>query len=55
MELSVFVQKGIEERPPPPPRYGVVLNKADLNLLGRFESHRRQYYDNRHYSRYYAD
>jgi len=31
---------------------GVVLNKADLNLLGRFESHRRQYYDNRHYSRY---
>jgi polysaccharide biosynthesis transport protein len=35
---------------------GVVLNKADLNLLGRFESHRRQYYDNRHYSRYgYVD
>ncbi|TMK09483.1 MAG: exopolysaccharide biosynthesis protein, partial [Alphaproteobacteria bacterium] len=35
---------------------GVVLNKADLKLLGRFESHRRQYYDNRHYSRYgYVD
>jgi succinoglycan biosynthesis transport protein ExoP len=35
---------------------GVVLNKADLNLLGRFESDRRQYYDNRHYSRYgYVD
>jgi len=35
---------------------GVVLNKADLNLLGRYQSHRRQYYDNRHYSRYgYVD
>src|SRR5262245_39722387 len=35
---------------------GVVLNKADLNLLVRFESHRRQYYDKRHYSRYgYVD
>ena len=35
---------------------GVVLNKADLNLVGRYESHRRQYYDNRHYSRYgYVD
>ena len=35
---------------------GVVLNKADLNLLGRFESHHRQYYDKRHYSRYgYVD
>jgi polysaccharide biosynthesis transport protein len=35
---------------------GVVLNKADLKLLGRYESHRRQYYDNRHYSRYgYVD
>src|SRR6516162_2805534 len=35
---------------------GVVLNKADLNLLGRFEGHRRQYYDKRHYSRYgYVD
>src|SRR5262245_47632002 len=31
---------------------GVVLNKADFNLLGRFESDRRQYYDKRHYSRY---
>src|SRR5215472_9104851 len=35
---------------------GVVLNKADLNLLGRFESDHRQYYDNRYYSRYgYVD
>src|SRR5262252_4911318 len=35
---------------------GVVLNKADLNLVGRYESHRRQFYDNRHYSRYgYVD
>src|SRR6266849_2731063 len=35
---------------------GVVLNKADLNLVGRYESHRRQYYDNHHYSRYgYVD
>jgi polysaccharide biosynthesis transport protein len=35
---------------------GVVLNKADLNLVGRYESHRRQYYDHRHYSRYgYVD
>jgi polysaccharide biosynthesis transport protein len=35
---------------------GVVLNKADLNLLRRYESHRRPYYDNRYYARYgYAD
>ena len=34
----------------------IVLNKADLNLVGRYESHRRQYYDHRHYSRYgYVD
>ena len=31
---------------------GVVLNKADLNLFGRYESHRRHYYYNRHYARY---
>jgi polysaccharide biosynthesis transport protein len=35
---------------------GVVLNKADLNLFGRYESHRRHYYYNRHYARYgYVD
>jgi succinoglycan biosynthesis transport protein ExoP len=35
---------------------GVVLNKADLNLLGRYESHCRDYVYNRHYARYgYVD
>jgi len=35
---------------------GVVLNKADLNLFGRYESHRRNYYYNRQYARYgYVD
>jgi polysaccharide biosynthesis transport protein len=35
---------------------GVVLNKADLNLLGRYESHCRDYFYNRHYARYgYVD
>jgi len=35
---------------------GVVLNKADLNLLGRYESHCRDYFFNRHYERYgYVD
>jgi succinoglycan biosynthesis transport protein ExoP len=35
---------------------GVVLNKANLKLLGRYESDHRQYYDNRHFSRYgYVD
>jgi succinoglycan biosynthesis transport protein ExoP len=35
---------------------GVVLNKADIRLLGRYESHRRDYYYNRHYARYgYVD
>jgi succinoglycan biosynthesis transport protein ExoP len=31
---------------------GVVLNKANLNLLGRYESHRRDYFYNRRYARY---
>jgi succinoglycan biosynthesis transport protein ExoP len=31
---------------------GVVLNKTDLNMLGRHESHRRDYYFNRYYGRY---
>ena len=35
---------------------GVVLNKVDLNLLGRYESHCRDYFYNRHYERYgYVD
>src|SRR6516162_7090455 len=35
---------------------GVVLNKADLNLLGRYESHCRDYFYNRHYEPYgYVD
>jgi len=35
---------------------GVVLNKANINLLGRYESHRGDYYYNRHYARYgYVD
>jgi polysaccharide biosynthesis transport protein len=35
---------------------GVVLNKADLNILRRHESHRGAYYYNRHYARYgYTD
>jgi len=31
---------------------GVVLNKTDLNMLRRHESHRRDYYFNRYYGRY---
>jgi succinoglycan biosynthesis transport protein ExoP len=31
---------------------GVVLNKADINLLSRYESHRGKYYRNRYYARY---
>jgi succinoglycan biosynthesis transport protein ExoP len=35
---------------------GVVLNKANIKLLGRYESHRGDYYYNRHYARYgYVD
>ena len=35
---------------------GVVLNKADLNLLCRYEGHRGHYYDRRYYARYgYVD
>jgi polysaccharide biosynthesis transport protein len=35
---------------------GVVLNKADIRLLGRYESHRRDYFHNRYYARYgYVD
>lgn len=35
---------------------GVVLNKADIRLLGRYESHRRDYVHNRYYARYgYVD
>jgi succinoglycan biosynthesis transport protein ExoP len=31
---------------------GVVLNKADINLLGRYESYRGSYYYKRYYARY---
>jgi hypothetical protein len=31
---------------------GVVLNKINLNLLGRYESHHRDYFYNRRYARY---
>ena len=35
---------------------GVVLNKADINVLSRYESYRGKYYYNRYYSRYgYTD
>jgi succinoglycan biosynthesis transport protein ExoP len=35
---------------------GVVLNKADLNVLSRYETHRGNYYHNRYYARYgYTD
>jgi succinoglycan biosynthesis transport protein ExoP len=35
---------------------GVVLNKADINVLSRYESYRGKYYYNRYYARYgYTD
>ena len=35
---------------------GVVLNKADTNLLSRYDGHRGHYYYNKYYSRYgYTD
>jgi succinoglycan biosynthesis transport protein ExoP len=35
---------------------GVVLNKADLNVLSRYETHRGNFYYNRYYARYgYTD
>jgi succinoglycan biosynthesis transport protein ExoP len=35
---------------------GVVLNKADVNVLSRYESYRGKYYYNRYYARYgYTD
>jgi len=35
---------------------GVVLNKADMSALGRYENHRGNYYHNRYYARYgYTD
>jgi succinoglycan biosynthesis transport protein ExoP len=35
---------------------GVVLNKADFNVLSRYESYRGNYYYNRYYARYgYTD
>jgi succinoglycan biosynthesis transport protein ExoP len=35
---------------------GVVLNKVDFKMLGRYDGHRQSYYRNRYYSRYgYTD
>jgi succinoglycan biosynthesis transport protein ExoP len=35
---------------------GVILNKANINVLSRYESYRGNYYYNRYYSRYgYGD
>lgn len=35
---------------------GVVLNKANMNTFGRYQTHRHNYYYNRYYSRYgYTD
>jgi succinoglycan biosynthesis transport protein ExoP len=31
---------------------GVVLNKVDMNVFGRYASHREGYYYNKHYARY---
>jgi succinoglycan biosynthesis transport protein ExoP len=36
--------------------FGVVLNKADVNMLGRYQSYHGKYYHNRYYARYgYTD
>jgi succinoglycan biosynthesis transport protein ExoP len=31
---------------------GVVLNKTDMDQIGRYDMHRSEYYDNKHYARY---
>jgi succinoglycan biosynthesis transport protein ExoP len=31
---------------------GVVLNKVDMNVFGRYANHRESYYYNKHYARY---
>lgn len=31
---------------------GVVLNKVDMNMLGRYVSHRKDFYSNKYYARY---
>ena len=31
---------------------GAVLNKTDMDQIGRYDMQRREYYDNRHYARY---
>ena len=31
---------------------GVVLNKVDMNIFGRYANHREDYYYNKHYGRY---
>jgi polysaccharide biosynthesis transport protein len=39
-----------------PPVYenlaGVILNKTDMDQIGHYDMHRREYYDNKHYARY---
>jgi polysaccharide biosynthesis transport protein len=50
-ELALSSANGVYEN-----LLGVVLNKADMTRLGRYESHRGNYYHNRYYSRYgYTD
>jgi succinoglycan biosynthesis transport protein ExoP len=50
-ELALGTANGVYEN-----LLGVVLNKADMTRLGRYESHRGNYYHNRYYSRYgYTD
>jgi polysaccharide biosynthesis transport protein len=31
---------------------GVILNKTNMDLIGRYDMRRREYYDNKHYARY---
>jgi succinoglycan biosynthesis transport protein ExoP len=31
---------------------GTVLNKVNINKLGRYDAHRGKYYRNKHYARY---
>ena len=31
---------------------GVVLNKVDMNVFGRYANHRENYYYNKHYAQY---
>ena len=47
------VQQTLEEAPEMMDRIlGVVLNKADMAILGRYEAHRSNYYYKKYYARY---